>query len=453
MILWAISPRLPLLLLLLPLASSCRLAGDRCYVKGGSAGVNKSSCCGDMPGPPRSTHAHCNSTQPMLPSSVCVGPPPPAPSPPRPCAPERLHNGIELACPWPPRRPFVASSAKGLIEPPAPDYLAEPPAVRDISVGRSLLIDDFLVDLTGSQGVQRTFFAAEYLEELNPVITFDKPWEKIGNTYARPFSGGVMWHEPSQRYRMYYGCGDSVSDDSNLALCLATSVDGLKWEKPNQPVVPNTNIVINTPLRSNNVWDAGTNATDPSRRYVLADTNGPEAPGSSYWLWASPDGVHWKPRRNTTGMTSDRGTFFRDPFRNKWVFSIKGYTSAGAVYGRHRMYWETAGDDPFAEGPGPPAYAPSAFPTVNRFCMAFLYTYRMGARVGRFITTQNGGFWPGQMSTGVKPTLCSGLLRTRLINSVFQRTARTQNCTPSTFLHMNRCRLRTTPSSEGRVSC
>ena len=41
---------------------------------------------------------------------------------------------------------------------------------------------------------------AEYIKE-NPVITFDKQWEKIGSTYARPFSGGVYWHEASHMYR------------------------------------------------------------------------------------------------------------------------------------------------------------------------------------------------------------------------------------------------------------
>ena len=54
--------------------------------------------------------------------------------------------------------------------------------------------------------------------------------------------------------------------------------------------------------------------------------------------------------RNTTGITADRGTFFKDPFRKRWVFSIKGYESeTNEVYGRHRMYWDTLTADPFAE--------------------------------------------------------------------------------------------------------
>jgi hypothetical protein len=352
-----------------PQATGCHRVGLACYVPGGSEGKN-SSCCGEDPAKPEQCLGGCclYCSGPVTdPKSVCLpknssrskcppgpgpgpapapGPPPPAP---RPCSPEVLHNGITLPCPWPPRQPFQPSATKGLIKPPVPAYLLAPPAVRDVSTGRSLFVDNFLLDTAGSSQVHRTFFAAEYLDTINPIITFDKPWERVGSTYARPFSGGVFWHQPTRLYRMYYGCGDSVSDDSNLALCLATSTDGLTFQKPNQDVVPNTNVVINTPLRSNNVWDAGPNASDPARRFVLADTNGPENPGSSYWLWGSPDGVHFKPLRNTTGITSDRGTFYRDPFRNKWVFSIKGYTpAAGATYGRHRMYWETLGNDPFA---------------------------------------------------------------------------------------------------------
>ena len=277
-------------------------------------------------------------------ATTAAPPPPPGKS----CAGERLHNGICLPKAWPPRATWPASTA-GLIPPPQPPYLTAPPAVRDISTGRSLFIDDFLVDAEASHGVSRTFFAAQYAEA-NPVITFDQPWEKLGNTYARPFSGGVAWDEPSRRYRLWYGCGDATFDDSNLALCLATSADGRAWDKENQTVVDGTNIVVPTPLRSNNVF-AHPQSTDRSRRFVLGDTNGPHAPGESYWLWGSPDGVHWTALRNETGKTSDRGTFWHDPFRRRWVFSIKGYLSGPAkVYGRHRMYWETPDDDPFGAG-------------------------------------------------------------------------------------------------------
>eukprot|EP01045_Picozoa_sp_COSAG04_P042410 COSAG04_NODE_13385_length_608_cov_0.878193_1_plen_93_part_10 len=77
-------------------------------------------------------------------TTAAAASPPPRAAPE--CAGERLHNGICLPKAWPPRASWPASSPAGLIPPPQPPYLTAPPAVRDISTGRSLFIDDFLVD-------------------------------------------------------------------------------------------------------------------------------------------------------------------------------------------------------------------------------------------------------------------------------------------------------------------
>lgn len=114
----------------------------------------------------------------------------------RPCEGELLHNSICLPKLWPPRRNMTASAKqKGLIDPPHPSYLTAPPAVRNISVGRSIFVDDFLVDKALSHNVVHTFFAAEYLDSdgINPIITSDRAWEN--GTYARPFSGGEPLHK------------------------------------------------------------------------------------------------------------------------------------------------------------------------------------------------------------------------------------------------------------------
>ena len=90
-----------------------------------------------------------------------------------PCGGELLHNGICLDKYWPPRKNFSSSTQQGLIVPPLPAYLVDPPAVRNITVGRQLFVDKFLGDASRSMGVTQTFFAAEYLDNLNPVITFE----------------------------------------------------------------------------------------------------------------------------------------------------------------------------------------------------------------------------------------------------------------------------------------
>ena len=98
------------------------------------------------------------------------------------------------------------------------------------------------------------------------------------------YSGAAFVTREGAPAFIYHGVPDGI--------CLATSADGRAWDKENQTVVAGTNIVVPTPLRSNNVF-AHPQATDPSRRFVLGDTNGPHAPGESYWLWGSPDGVRW----------------------------------------------------------------------------------------------------------------------------------------------------------------
>jgi len=51
--------------------------------------------------------------------------------------------------------------------------------------------------------------------------------------------------------------------------------------------------------------------------------------------------VHWQ-QAGRTGSTGDRSTFFYNPFRRRWVFSIRGNLYQGLQNGRYRMYWESA---------------------------------------------------------------------------------------------------------------
>jgi hypothetical protein len=77
------------------------------------------------------------------------------------CQGELLYNGICLPSPWPPNRSFVPGALPGLIEPPAPSYLEDPPSVINISVGRQLFVDDFLINTSTLSGVSKQFYAAE----------------------------------------------------------------------------------------------------------------------------------------------------------------------------------------------------------------------------------------------------------------------------------------------------
>src|SRR5512139_3043910 len=78
---------------------------------------------------------------------------------------EVLYNGIRLSSPWPPPD-YVLT-----LEPPKAPYLASPPEVIPIDVGRQLFVDDFLIAQTS---LKRTFHQAEYYAA-NPVLKPDQP--------------------------------------------------------------------------------------------------------------------------------------------------------------------------------------------------------------------------------------------------------------------------------------
>ena len=92
------------------------------------------------------------------------------------CAGERLYNSICLpGYPnWPPNGSLPANRS---VEEPL--YLSlNHPKVVDVSIGRQLFVDNFLVDETMSQGVARHFYSGAYVESNNgQVLKADRPWE------------------------------------------------------------------------------------------------------------------------------------------------------------------------------------------------------------------------------------------------------------------------------------
>jgi hypothetical protein len=229
-----------------------------------------------------------------------------------------------------------------------PYYISQPPATISIDVGRQLFVDDFLI--LNTSRVHRQYMAAAYLNDVNPVMAPTKQWEKRNMTYARAYSGGVWWIPSEKVFKMWYGCGTSPATDSCIGLCLASSLDGISWDKKPLDVVKGTNIVVDAILKSNNVW-FDLDDKNASRRYKMADSGGTDARGrfgSSYRLWSSPDGIHWHVERNTSGTCSDRSTMFPNPLRSprRWTFSVKNYQAKTLqAFGRSRLYWETENDN------------------------------------------------------------------------------------------------------------
>lgn len=229
---------------------------------------------------------------------------------------EVLYNGIRLAAPWPPR------AADFVADPVTPPYLAAPPAVVPIDGGRQLFVDDFLVEQTT---LKRTFHLPEPYPG-NPILKPECAWEMAGRgPMAMPFSDGVWFDPKDATFKMWYYAGHGGG-----ATCYATSKDGLHWEKPTLDVVPGTNIVYQGSRDSGTVW-LDHHPKTPDERFKMT-----LYAGGRLHLFRSPDGIHWT-KVLEGGRTGDRSTFFYNPFRQRWVYSIR----SGSRFGRSRHYWET----------------------------------------------------------------------------------------------------------------
>ncbi len=240
-------------------------------------------------------------------------------------AAETLYNGIVLPDEWPPR-------IKELDREPMPvPYLRADPEIIPVDVGRQLFVDDFLIEETT---LLRTYHTARYHPD-NPVVKPDKPWENEpadGKPCAMVFSDGV-WYDPAAGFfKMWYMGGYCRST------CYATSKDGIHWDKPSLDVVPGTNVVLEKSRDSNTVW-LDLKESNPARRYkMFIVTQRRDAKGGvDMALYYSPDGMHWGEPVAANWAGGDRSTFFYNPFRNKWVYSVR--ISRDHV-GRARLYAE-----------------------------------------------------------------------------------------------------------------
>ena len=243
---------------------------------------------------------------------------------------EVLYNGITLPHPWPPRRHHLSS------QPARPPYLASPPDVITIDIGRQLFVDDFLVE---ESSLYRAVHTAAY-HPASPVLVPEKPWE-IADPYAvmtkiapspaaMVYSDGVFF-DPSERiFKMWYMAGYQQHT------ALAVSNDGVSWTRRNAAIMPGTNIVRKHRRDSNTVW-LDLDDRDASARYKMAWSN-MEGNGRLR-LSTSPDGLRWTDRVEA-GPAADRSTMFYNPFRGRWCFSLR---ADDPQLKRARLYVESAG--------------------------------------------------------------------------------------------------------------
>ncbi len=228
---------------------------------------------------------------------------------------------------WPPRD-ILYESEEVL---PVP-YLDNPPGVIEIDDRAQLFVDDYLIEQTD---LKRTFHYPE-IHESSPVLKPETELE-LNNGFcpmAAPFNDGV-WYDPADDlYKMWYHAGwfDGTA--------LAYSRDGIEWERPEFDVIPGTNAVINPPKGWKRdgcmVWlDKNADPAERFKMFLYFRKSGEERDGH---LYTSSDGIRWD-EKGVTSACGDNTTFFYNPFRKKFVFSIRqGWPNRGRAYYEHEDF-------------------------------------------------------------------------------------------------------------------
>jgi hypothetical protein len=252
-----------------------------------------------------------------------------------------LYNGIELPYEWPPRHLDPNSTE------PMPCNFKLPKSLP-VDVGRQLFVDNFLIEKTD---LKRVFHQAQKFEG-NPVFKAETPRElgasKEGERgeEATVFlgQGGVFWDPAEKLFKMFYVGG------WRGPLSLATSPDLKNWTR-HGPLLGEglrwTGPKLATGGSDNCAW-LDLNATNPAERikYLTCWMHVPKAqrpPGFNHSLQVSGDGKTWSDALPTDTAVDDYCSFFFNPFRQKWCFSIK----RGTARGRSRYYLES---DTFLSG-------------------------------------------------------------------------------------------------------
>jgi hypothetical protein len=240
---------------------------------------------------------------------------------------ELLYNGIRLPAEWPPRRSLKTGTAPARVP-----YLEHPPQVIPIDVGRQLFVDDFLIEHTT---LSRRFHQPEPFAG-NPVLKPETPAELNGGKLpvAAMISDGVCYDPFARDFKLWYHAGWR---DGTM---LATSHDGLHWARPNLDVEAGTNRVLPSKkklVRHGTGIAIDPYTTDPRQRFKMVIFEDDVKQTSAY---RSADGVHWTFDAHLPEC-GDNTTIFYNPFRKKWVVSIRVYR-----FGRARDYFEA---DTFAQ--------------------------------------------------------------------------------------------------------
>lgn len=150
----------------------------------------------------------------------------------------------------------------------------------------------------------------------NPLIVADRPWEG----WRLEIFGTVLYDREEGIYKMWY-TGESPEDFPDYPILYATSLEGIRWEKPllgrlKSATGAETNAVAEGYLLASVMKDL--RDPDPSRRYKMICWR-QKLPYSAQTM-TSPDGIAWKQlREQGICRSSDVITGYYDELRESYV--------------------------------------------------------------------------------------------------------------------------------------
>ena len=186
--------------------------------------------------------------------------------------------------------------------------------------GRQLFVDDTLIESTDMQRIWHE--PVPY--QGNPVLKPETDIEMNNGIapVATVFNDGCWFDPQDQLYKLYYHTGWYTGT------ALALSKDGIHWIRPDLGIVPGTNLLFQPDerrLRDGSLCWLDLQSENPEERWkMFLYFRYPQENREGGSLFTSADGIHWRDR-GETGSLGDNSSFFRDPFQNKWCFSIRDY--------------------------------------------------------------------------------------------------------------------------------
>jgi len=172
-----------------------------------------------------------------------------------------------------------------------------------IDDSRQLFVDDYLI--AERVGLEREVHTPVKHPQ-NPVFVPDKPWERL----QEDSPGGAVFQivrrdEDTGLFRMWYAgyVRYALPDGRNVRFpgLYAESKDGVTWEKPDLGLYEfdgsrENNIVLPAGNLFGLLYEP--DDPDPNRRYKGIVWHEPEyVPREGYFLYTSPDGIHWTRER------------------------------------------------------------------------------------------------------------------------------------------------------------